>query len=339
MGKAWDALPNFCKTLVERIKTPPHAAPGIPTIAVSTFDVQGDLARGDAEVVTELFIGSLVARNDVRVVDRVNFDKIVEEMRFQNTDWSDKNKTADIGRVLNAGVVIRGQLMKMGNNIFWTATVLDVNTAQILSSSRQQMASLKELWEKNLLANAAQQIMAQLPPPNLFVGRWQSTYKPWGNRWYGSVPNFEMSVILNIQADGTIIVERYDTVTVIRETTRRVFSDDLNRDSWGSPNRNGKGTGIYTTIERASRESNTIIMSFSLNLNGINSNIPTRTEKKAYLRIADANEFALGSSTGDDGLSAGYRIFKTDGKIDRQHAETGDSANAYITYTYFSRLN
>jgi len=166
-----------------------------PIVAVATFDTSGGITSDEAQVVTELFITELVSTGKVSVVDRINFDKLIAEMRFQSSDWSNSNKTAEIGRALNAGFIIRGQLMKMGNSIYWTATMIDVNTAQILSSARTQVGDISEIF--NHLRNFCSQMVSKIPEPNYLVGRWQGDY-------------MNLRCVLVFSADGSIIVERYD---------------------------------------------------------------------------------------------------------------------------------
>ena len=300
IGEVWNVLPNFCKDLVQRLTTPPPDAPGIPTIAVATFDVQGGITTTDAEVVTELFINSLANQNTVRVVDRVNFDKIIGEMHFQSTDWSNSEKTVALGRVLNAGIVVRGQLMQMGGNIFWTATILDVNTAQILSSSRLQLNSIDEVWpfrnnrgeNVNNLSNFTQQIISQLPPPNYFVGRWEFSFDSWERSHTGGTggyprtvrnrPSSPAIIRLDIKANGTIIVERFDTITVTSNREGNYFFDNVRyTTTYGNLNRNGRGTGTYGAITKSSN--NIFYITISLRLSGLDSGIPTSQTTRAYI--------------------------------------------------------
>jgi TolB-like protein len=145
----------------------------LPTVAVATFDMMGGVTQDEATVVTELFMTELVSKGTVNVVDRGNTDKILAEMHFQATEWSDRNKTAEVGQRLNAQYVIRGQLMKMGSVIYWTATMVDVNTAQVLYSAREQISDLGEIFGK--LPAFCTQMLDKVPPPNYFVGRWKST--------------------------------------------------------------------------------------------------------------------------------------------------------------------
>jgi TolB-like protein len=169
----------------------------LPTVAVATFDTMGGVSPDEAKVVTELFMAELVSKGTVNIVDRVNFDKIIAEMKFQTSDWSDSQKTARLGAALNAQYVIRGQLMKMGTVIYMTSTMIDINTAQVLYSAREQVSDLGEIFEK--LPAYCSQILDKIPPINYFVGRWQSSSAK------GDI------CILEFKIDGTITVEKFDS--------------------------------------------------------------------------------------------------------------------------------
>lgn len=166
-----------------------------PVIVVPTFDTVGGVTSDEAAVTTELFISNLAGSGKIRIADRNSFNLIVQQMQFQTTDWSDNNRVAQLGRALNAEYIIRGQIMKMGNTIFITASMIDVNTTSIIVSAREQMNSFDELFVK--LPQFCQQILDRLPEPNWFVGRWRSTRD-------------NMICIIELRADGIVIVERYD---------------------------------------------------------------------------------------------------------------------------------
>jgi TolB-like protein len=326
-------------------------------MAVATFEVQGGVTPEEAGVVTELFIASLVNTGRVNVIDRTNFEKILEEMRFQTSDWSSPNTTAELGRVINVQNVIRGQLMKLDNNIFWTATVLDVNTAQVLSSSRQQINNINDVWG-NTLTNFSNQIISQLPPPNYFVGRWQysDTY-PSSQTWRDrdndrsvggrNIPVNPMTIILTIQADGNVIVERFDTIEVTINSTER---SDLDlwwntRDhrkprkystlyDYGSLNMNGRGTGNYNGVTRNNSDLSTNI---NLNLRGIISQIPSTQRASATISLNSTNTLTI------TGLLNAYITRQSQGRTRSQradfletHAHYNDN---YTIKTNFTRIN
>lgn len=124
------------------------------SIAVSTFDITGGaVSSEEAEAITELFISELVATGKVNVVDRANFDKIIKEMKFQSSDWSNSEKTAALGNAVNANMVVRGQIIKLGSKMYLSSTIIDVKTANVLSSAREQFNSLDDIF--GLLTNFA----------------------------------------------------------------------------------------------------------------------------------------------------------------------------------------
>lgn len=130
-------------------------------IAVSTFDIAGGaVSTEEAEAITELFISELVSTGKVDVVDRANFDKIIKEMKFQASDWSNKEKTVALGNAINATMVVRGQIIKLGSKMYLSSTIIDVKTASVLSSAREQFNSLDDIF--GLLTNFAKKAVEGL---------------------------------------------------------------------------------------------------------------------------------------------------------------------------------
>ena len=118
------------------------------TVAVSLFEARGGLSQDVADVVTELVISELVADRTVKVVDRNNFEKIIAEMKFQNSDWGDNNKVTSLGKALGADSIIRGTVMTLGKQIIITSSILDLNTVQIINTSRLQVNNEEEIFNK-----------------------------------------------------------------------------------------------------------------------------------------------------------------------------------------------
>ena len=120
----------------------------IKKVAVSTFHVVGDcITKDDAEGITELYIASLVTTGKVSIYSRKDFDKMLAEMKFQSGDWSSKEKTVELQKATGATVLGRGQIFKLGSSYYISATMIDANTAEILSASKKSFKSLDELVE------------------------------------------------------------------------------------------------------------------------------------------------------------------------------------------------
>ena len=110
----------------------------VPAIVVSTFSTRGQaVTADDVESITELFIAELAKQSGIRVVDRTSIERVVAEMRFQTSDWSNSQKTAQLGAALNAEFLVRGQINQLGQQISVAITALDIKTLEVVSSSTE----------------------------------------------------------------------------------------------------------------------------------------------------------------------------------------------------------
>lgn len=114
-------------------------------MAIATFDINNN-AVSEAEGITELYIAELASTGKVSIVDRNNFNKLLKEMNFQAGDWADSEKTIRLGTASGASVIGRGQIIKLGNKMYLSATVIDVKTAKVISSAKTQFESLDDIF-------------------------------------------------------------------------------------------------------------------------------------------------------------------------------------------------
>lgn len=118
------------------------------SMAVATFDINNNaVSKDDAEAVTELYIAELVSSGKVDIVDRNNFNKLLKEMQFQTSDWANSEKTVTLGTAIGAKVISRGQIIKLGSKMYLSATVIDVNTAGVVSSAKAQFDSIDSVFD------------------------------------------------------------------------------------------------------------------------------------------------------------------------------------------------
>jgi len=192
----------------------------VPVIVVTTFSTRGQtVTADDAEGITELFMAELAKQSGVRVVDRTSLDRVIAEMRFQTTDWSDSQKTAQLGAALNAEFLVRGQINQLGSQISFVLTAFDIKTLEVVSSSTRNFSAdtIFSTGSAGLFNNIplmASQIVDSLPPANYFIGRWQT---PDGN------------CILEFRTDGTVRVERYVYGSTTYNSGTGVYSFDRYR--------------------------------------------------------------------------------------------------------------
>jgi TolB-like protein len=117
-------------------------------VAVAPFTATSGNTESDAETIAEIFGLELQAKNVVRVFTRGNIMAVMSENRFQMSDLSSDDKTAAIGRAANADWVVRGQVQKLGAVIVVTASLLDVNTLEIMGGAPMYLNAIEEAATK-----------------------------------------------------------------------------------------------------------------------------------------------------------------------------------------------
>lgn len=72
---------------------------------------------------------------NIHFVDRSKLEAVKEELKFQQGDWSDENKSASIGKVLNADIIVtfKNTGFSILNGLAFTTELFDVNTFEVFS--------------------------------------------------------------------------------------------------------------------------------------------------------------------------------------------------------------
>lgn len=130
-----------------------------PTVVIVPFDTVG-VDETEADVLFEVFTSEFAGLGMTRVVDRSSVDKIKAQHQFQNSDWSNSEKVAQLGNALNASLVITGQLMDFRGTLVATFRMLDVNTMEIVATATERTSGTDDLFGK--LGNMAKKLTANL---------------------------------------------------------------------------------------------------------------------------------------------------------------------------------
>ena len=116
------------------------------SLAVATFDVAGNaVSKEEAVIITDLCITELNSTGFVRVLSRTEFENILQKNKFQNTDLYDSKKAVDIGKIADVELLAYGQIVKLGEKLSVSLTIIDSKTALILSSTRMNPNSLGDV--------------------------------------------------------------------------------------------------------------------------------------------------------------------------------------------------
>ena len=119
-----------------------------PVVAVAPFDAISGISTTDANMITRVFFIRLGNTNKVSLVDRNVVDRVLREHSFQTGDWSNQQKTAELGSALNADWIVRGELEKFGNNILVTVQFYDIRTFRFMGGSDILLANAEEAMSK-----------------------------------------------------------------------------------------------------------------------------------------------------------------------------------------------
>ncbi|MDR2701981.1 MAG: hypothetical protein LBB72_06100, partial [Spirochaetaceae bacterium] len=119
-----------------------------PVVAVAPFDVISGMSATDAAMITRVFYIRLGNTRQVNLVDRTVVDRIIREHNFQLEDWSDKDKTAELGKALNADWIVRGEMEKFGSTILLTISFYNIKTFQFQGGTDARLANAEEAYDK-----------------------------------------------------------------------------------------------------------------------------------------------------------------------------------------------
>jgi curli biogenesis system outer membrane secretion channel CsgG len=101
------------------------------------------------ENLTDLLINSIQRTNRFEVPDRDALALLMKEHNFQMSDWSDQNKSVQMGKVINANYIVRGIVSRIDIGVYLLiARLLDVNTAQILDSAELEFTTVRDARPK-----------------------------------------------------------------------------------------------------------------------------------------------------------------------------------------------
>lgn len=132
-----------------------------PTVVIVPFEAKSSgIGQDDCDIVTESFESEYARTGSALVVNRNTFKKIQAEQAFQNSDWSNSDKTAKLGEALNAQQLIFGSLRIYNGILFVIVQVQDIKTLAVLASMHTQVKDIMELL--NTIPDICKNIAAQM---------------------------------------------------------------------------------------------------------------------------------------------------------------------------------
>ena len=118
-----------------------------PVVAVAPFDAISGVTATEANMISRAFNIRLGNTHKVVLLDRDVIERVLREHSFQAGDWSNQQKTAELGKALNANWIVRGNFEKFGNNVLFTVSFYDLATFQFRGGDEARVADADAAYD------------------------------------------------------------------------------------------------------------------------------------------------------------------------------------------------
>ncbi|MBR1638668.1 MAG: hypothetical protein IJ688_04705 [Treponema sp.] len=143
------------------------------TIAVLGFEADSFNLESRKGTMSNLLTDELVGIDNITVLERSQIDKVLEEMDFQVSGYTDAKTAKTIGSMINADCIITGSVAMFGDKMTVTARTIEVETAKIISSAKMTCSTWSDFNRQ--LPQFAEDCVKKMPVPNRFSGVWQGS--------------------------------------------------------------------------------------------------------------------------------------------------------------------
>jgi len=126
----------------------------LKTIAIWPFQDNGifeaaGIDEGELRQLYDEFSVHLANTGKVRVADRRDMDRMIREHDWQGGIWSDKNKTVEVAKSLNAHWLVTTKLVQRSNGIRVLVEFTDLNTTQLMGGATPRtVANVDALFDE-----------------------------------------------------------------------------------------------------------------------------------------------------------------------------------------------
>jgi TolB-like protein len=119
-----------------------------PVVAIAPFNAISGISQTDVNMITRVFNIRLGNTQKVAFVDRDIIDRVLQEHHFQAGDWSNEQKTAELGKALNADWLIKGELELFGTNILVTVQFFNIQTFRFMGGADTLLVDAADAMNK-----------------------------------------------------------------------------------------------------------------------------------------------------------------------------------------------
>jgi len=108
-------------------------------IAVMEFKSLNPGAKNTSlgSMIAEMFTTEVVNNNSFKIVEREQLNKVLGELQIGQSGVLDTTDAQKLGKILGAGAIIAGSVMKMGDSLRIDSRIIEVETGIIVSAERR----------------------------------------------------------------------------------------------------------------------------------------------------------------------------------------------------------
>jgi len=141
---------------------PGFGAEKIP-IAIMNFQIT-NLDTQEVKLMIDFFNNELFETGVFDVVQSDKRDSLLRELEFSQSDFADHTKTRNIGKLLSVKLLVFGSVGKLGTNVLFNASCVDVETGKTVGTFSNRYKSLDEIVDilpsvSKTFASAATRVM------------------------------------------------------------------------------------------------------------------------------------------------------------------------------------
>ncbi|MCP4230908.1 MAG: VWA domain-containing protein, partial [bacterium] len=138
------------------------------SIAVAPFV---NMSAGDhldylEEAVPKMIVTDLKQSTFLTVVTR-DIQPVLEELKLEASDLIDPAKASEVGKFLNADLILAGSILAIGNELRFDVHVIDVTTAEVVAGEKVNGAGESEVMA--MVDNVSTDVIASLTGENILI--------------------------------------------------------------------------------------------------------------------------------------------------------------------------
>jgi uncharacterized protein (TIGR02145 family) len=155
-------LPALLASIAVSATTPSSRKTAIAVMPVETRALDADAV----DVLTSTLSTELVNTGTVRVMERSQMEKILQEQGFQKSGACDGSECAvEIGKILTVDRIVLGNVGRFGNAYSLSLRMVDVQSGEVLRSVSKNIEGPPEAILTRLAPVAVRELLDLQPPP------------------------------------------------------------------------------------------------------------------------------------------------------------------------------